>query len=754
MIISGNSIESLPNLFTDSDHALESITANHNKLSSINSENLSGMLFLSLNDNKFSEAGIAQSLSNLPNLFHLSLENNAIEIIHKSTFSNQPGMQYLSVWKNELSFIQPGAVDHMTVLETLNLMENEDLDGYTTESWHFCHNLKREDLDVQLEYNKKISKDLKVDDQTDAYCANNPSSSSVESVCENTAGHLTCSGDIEDLVCELRTKDFKSITFLYPKDKSNFPIENFYEAQTNSYFQEINGGPDMTQYLADLNLYGTKFDLSSLESFTGPRTKTVTLTADTVVISKPLRNPVNYSLTVRARVVSITENIAMNMTRDQFFTTLAADQPVDNWAAVEEVITGVGNSSFLVRKQGLISIQREHVLEPRSADDSALCSPRYFSVKEYQDLHNTNPSVFFDRVQMNLLRVSVRTLASTRSNDALAVDMADHTLSKTSDPTLVADKAAYRVAQKLIHDKEVIKNHNRNVPFYTPDTMGKLASLMYNEMLLYKNNETLLMLELDLALAATVAMNKRFDEAKTERELYFQMELATLESIWNATQSAADANFDANREMEESIMEAMQKNGEEMMDIAANNLQEMLARARDTVESDQAVVDKFQNEISRYSTEAQMSVELQRGKLRETNEAGDQVEIEKDNLENDIEEWKEEQMRKAFFGFLGAIFGVVIGIATMQPEIAGAAVAGAAMEAGEIAAIFEGIVELLDALKELEDVLDTLSGVGDIDVDIPDINGDLALEMSDGWRAALEKAYEMKNMTSKFSDIR
>ena len=136
-------------------------------------------------------------------------------------------MQYLSVWKNELSFIQPGAVDHMTVLETLNLMENEDLDGYTTESWHFCHNLKREDLDVQLEYNKKIAKDLKVDDQTDAYCANNPSSSSVESVCENTAGHLTCSGDIEDLVCELRTKDFKSITFLYPKDKSNFPIENF-----------------------------------------------------------------------------------------------------------------------------------------------------------------------------------------------------------------------------------------------------------------------------------------------------------------------------------------------------------------------------------------------------------------------------------------------------------------------------------------------------------------------------------------------
>ena len=76
------------------------------------------------------------------------------------------------------------------------------------------------------------------------------------------------------------------------------------------------------------------------------------------------------------------------------------------------------------------------------------------------------------------------------------------------------------------------------------------------------------------------------------------------------------------------------------------------------------------------------------------------------------------------------------------------------MEAGEIAAIFEGIVELLDALKDLDDVLDSLSGVGDIDVDIPDINGDFALEMSDGWRSAIEKAYEMKNMSTKFNDIR
>ena len=42
------------------------------------------------------------------------------------------------------------------------------------------------------------------------------------------------------------------------------------------------------------------------------------------------------------------------------------------------------------------------------------------------------------------------------------------------------------------------------------------------------------------------------------------------------------------------------------------------------------------------------------------------------------------------------------------------------MEAEQIAEIFAGMVELIEALKELEDVLDTLSGVGDVDIDIPE----------------------------------
>ena len=383
-------------IICNSVSVLESITANHNMLSMLHSENLSGLLFLSLNYNEISEAGIKQIVANIPSLSHLSLENNKIEYIGKETFQNQNGIRSLSFWGSNLSHIQPGSLDHMAELETLNLINNENLDGYITESWHLCHSLEQGNLNIKMEYNKKIAKDLKVDDETETYCDKNPSGPDVDTVCDDQEGHLTCSGDIQNIVCQLRNKQFKTITFLYPKDQFHVQIVQFYEAESNSYFKEINGKPEMTRYLADLKLYGTKFDLSSLEQFTGPRTETVTVIADTVVISEPLKNPVNYSLTVRARKASITEDIAMNMTRDQFFTTLEADQLVDSWASVEEVITEVGNSSFQVRKQGLISVMREHLLQPRSSHDRVLCSPRYFTVKEYQDLHNTDPSVFFD----------------------------------------------------------------------------------------------------------------------------------------------------------------------------------------------------------------------------------------------------------------------------------------------------------------------------------------------------------------------
>ena len=248
-------------------------------------------------------------------------------------------------------------------------------------------------------------------------------------------------------------------------------------------------------------------------------------------------------------------------------------------------------------------------------------------------------------------------------------------------------------------------------------------------------------------------MNKNFEEAKKEREFYFQQELKTLEMIWNATVSAADANFNASRATEDSIMGALQKNGEEMMKIQEENLKEMLERALDTVESDQAIVNKFKEEIERYSVEAQMSLELQREKLKEVNLAGEQVEIEADALEKAIKRWQALHVIQALWGLMKAYVGMGLAIVTMQPEIAGAAVAEGAAAASEIAGIFDGITDIIEAWADLEQVLESLNDIG-IDIEIPDIDGDLALDMADNWRTTLEKAYELKSMSGKFNDIR
>ena len=220
LILNRNSLTDIPTLFESSDNSLEALNANNNNLVSLDSTYLQNLLFLSLEGNLFTESNISQTLSHLLNLYHLSLESNEIGSVTRNTFSNQKKLQYISLWNNQLTNIEPGAFDHITTLQYLNLKSNEELAEYRTEAWHFCNRLESEVLTVELENNKTIAKDLKTDSSTDMFCTNNPSHS-VETACSGDSGHLTCDGNIEDLICELRDLDFKSITFSFPKESNS-----------------------------------------------------------------------------------------------------------------------------------------------------------------------------------------------------------------------------------------------------------------------------------------------------------------------------------------------------------------------------------------------------------------------------------------------------------------------------------------------------------------------------------------------------
>ena len=252
------------------------------------------------------------SITNIPVIFKepsidlkkLFLSYNKLKSIDLRNMNN---LEEIDLAANSFSNFDPGLFDHLTSLRTLNLLDNMNLKEYTTNAWHFCQNIENGVLNVHFEDGKKFIKDLKANADLDNYCNNNFEAEEVEKRCINIDGHLSCLGNVADLVCQLKNMDFKSIVFDFFKDEKSVKIENFYEAESNAYFTEVNGAPNMTKYLADLKLYGSKFDLATLDDYVGPRTETVTIFADTIYMSRPLRHPVTSRVSLRARVVSITE---------------------------------------------------------------------------------------------------------------------------------------------------------------------------------------------------------------------------------------------------------------------------------------------------------------------------------------------------------------------------------------------------------------------------------------------------------------
>ena len=775
LLLGANNLESI----VLSANSLESLTLRENRLKSVDSSNLINLVYLDLEKNLLTEVELSTILGNLPHLFDLNLESNFLSSIDKNLFSNQQeSLQRLNLWNNDISKIEAGSFDYLINLQYLDLGANhENLTEYITEAWHFCHSLESNNsLEIVMESHKKVVKDFKVTNATsDLFCEKyfNDDRPTVEESCTNNYGHLNCNGAIEDLLCELKGFEFESITFLFPKDSIKVEDSDFGAAENNSYFKNINGDASLTKYLPTLNLYGTKFDLADLDEYLGLRTENVIINADTVWMSRQLRRPINSTISIRARVVSISEDIPMNMTRQQFFQinqTQQSDQPVDYWANVEEIVTGVGEASFSIRKLGFIEVQKARLsIEPRVLTRK-LCSPRIFSVTEYETEHNTSPSVFFDEVQINLLRMAVRTLASTRSNDVLGLEMANQTLLKTADRSIV-DYRAYIAAQKLIQDRDALISHSHKVPFFDMNTISLLTNDLYNEMELYAANEVILMSNLNNALGRMQDMNQNFENARLMRKLYLEGELKVLEAVWEATWSSWNFTFEQNRMNEENIQNSINANGEQMMEMQEQDLEEMLEKAKESVRIDQEIIKVLNAEISRYSEEAGHSIYFQKLKLNETNNAANDTQYETEQLQEALKKYSTQQKIKAVFGFFKGLISIAeAGFFWWNPALAGPAAVEAAMgiekAINEMKAAGSTLVHLFELFEKMKDLMALLANLVDIlaatgqwkepgpEMEDTGIEGDLALNISMNWRQSLENAYKLKEYSSTFSDLR
>ena len=163
------------------------------------------------------------------------------------------------------------------------------------------------------------------------------------------------------------------------------------------------------------------------------------------------------------------------------------------------------------------------------------------------------------------------------------------------------------------------------------------------------------------------------------------------------------------------------------------------------------VLDFHSDYFSRYEEEASISADLQRVKMKETNDAGDQVAIETDQLESALANYEDSTFKKQLFAFLQALNGVTAGISKMDPQIAEDAIISATEVDGSIGDVFDGIVDVIRTLSILEDALDYICGG---DNDCPDMNGDIVYYISTRWPNALEDVYSLKNFVHIFNDIR
>lgn len=106
-------------------------------------------------------------------------------------------------------------------------------------------------------------------------------------------------------------KEISRLKIPFPMDSTPKDIPNYGACENGEFFREFNGADELTDSVkTTLTIYSPKFDLSNLPKHTTPSvTKHVILQADSVFMSEPLE--ITYDLTIIARIVSISEPIAM-----------------------------------------------------------------------------------------------------------------------------------------------------------------------------------------------------------------------------------------------------------------------------------------------------------------------------------------------------------------------------------------------------------------------------------------------------------
>ena len=699
-----------------------------------------------------------RAFADFPNLKELGIAYcKELSVLSPSVFEGVPELNGLYIERTNLTYIPAGALDNLTRLRYLYLPHNTIVQPYVAQAWHFCRRLEADKYYLNIEGDIEIEKYLTYSSTTNEYCSwrqrMGDFSPSVSEKCTKDVNNTyTCDGtNMEALACELEETNFENIIFEFPSSPD--VVQNFYEAETNTFFQQFNYRPDHEDYAKVMTiqqLYGTKLDLSDVLRYTSTKTEKIYIHADTVYMSQPITEPIHFDIIIRSRRASIDFPIPMKYTKDQLFdgytSNTAENNDVERWALKEDHIRMSDELVVRVRKLGRVEVL-DALPNAFINDVSHRCIPYLVNVTKY----GGDISSWYDVTSINLNYVGARTLQAAQKDNLQAMnllnDMTHFQLNYVNDASVVGKPRAFIAAQKYIAIEQTMKFPNsHNVPRYSLNTIKELANVMYDRLAQYRATEIQTEDEMSIAQARVRDMQLQFDIVEAQQQLYIHTEMEILDAIFTSVNESWHWSFEHRETIKKATDEAFQLIMDNIFDMQEEEYQHMLSQAEDAKQHYEATVDKYETQVQRYLEAADALMDYQMFLMDEMNTDTERLNQQIEIFEKNVEKWKRQQEAKASHGLIKGIFELGRGIVEgyVCPECMADAVKEAMQGLKDIAGAMAALTEVVETVDSIMAALEELDGIP---------LEDMALNLTLNYKDSLTNAINMKESAPMFEDI-
>ena len=188
------------------------------------------------------------------------------------------------------------------------------------------------------------------------------------------------------------------------------------------------------------------------------------------------------------------------------------------------------------------------------------------------------------------------------------------------------------------------------MPVYDLETLQEIAKIMEASLRNYRADERLMEKSIEAAMATMKIIQTQYNIVKTQQEMYFEMEMAQLEKIWEDSDTKWDFDFSHREGINQVMKDAMDAMINETFTMKDVELTLLLESAGDSVDHFQDAVEKFKERVQMYTEKTSASMDLQKQFYTLVEENTDKMKQEQKIFEQALEGWKEKEIQKEGMG--------------------------------------------------------------------------------------------------------